>query len=76
MGWPDQAIPYILPRGGNGPIPHSLRFPPGFRGEQQDKTYEEIMDQWYWSDYWLSIRKQVDQIDSLIKEFNDRMELI
>ena len=76
MGWPDQAIPYILPRGGNGPIPHSRRFLPGFRVEQQGKTYEEIMDQWYRSDYRLSIRKQVGQIDSLVKEFNDRMELI
>ena len=44
--------------------------------EQQGKTYEEIMDQWYRPDYWLSIQKQVGQIDSLIEEFNGKVGLI
>jgi hypothetical protein len=44
--------------------------------EQQGKTYEEIVDQWYRPDYWLSIQNQVGQIDSLIEEFNGRVGLI
>jgi len=44
--------------------------------EQQGKTYEEIMDQWYRPDYWLSIQKQAGRIDSLIEEFNGRVGLI
>jgi len=44
--------------------------------EQQGKTYEEIMDQWYRPDYWLSIQKQVGRIDSLIEEFNGKVGLI
>jgi hypothetical protein len=44
--------------------------------EQQGKTYEEIMDQWYQPDYWRSIQNQVGQIDSLIEEFNGKVGLI
>ena len=44
--------------------------------EQQGKTYAEIVDQWYRPDYWLSIQKQVGQIDSLIEEFNGKVGLI
>jgi cysteine synthase A len=40
--------------------------------EQQGKTYEEIQAQWYDRDYWSSIHSQVDEIDSLIEQFNAR----
>jgi cysteine synthase len=39
--------------------------------EQQGKTYEEIMDQWYDPDYWIEIQAQVPEIDELITEFNE-----
>jgi cysteine synthase A len=38
--------------------------------EQQGKTYEEISAQWYENDYWTGVQDQVDEIDSLIEEFN------
>ena len=38
--------------------------------EQQGKTYEEIMDQWYDPDYWVEVQAQIPEIDSLISEFN------
>ena len=38
--------------------------------EQQGKTYEEIMDQWYEPDYWTGVQQQVEAIDKLIDEFN------
>ena len=38
--------------------------------EQQGKTYEEIMAQWYDPDYWTGIQAQVGQIDKLIEGFN------
>jgi hypothetical protein len=44
--------------------------------EQQGKSYEEIMDQWYRPDYWLNIQQQVDRIDSLIEAFNREVGLI
>jgi cysteine synthase len=40
--------------------------------EQQGRQYEEIMDQWYGRDYWNSFQSQVDEIDALIDEFNQR----
>ena len=40
--------------------------------EQQGKTYEEIQAQWHDDDYWTSIPKQVDEIDALIDEFNQK----
>ena len=39
--------------------------------EQQGKTYEEIMDQWYDPDYWIEIQAQVPEVDALITEFNE-----
>lgn len=38
--------------------------------EQQGKTYHEIQDQWYEPNYWTDIQSQVEEIDSLIEEFN------
>jgi cysteine synthase len=40
--------------------------------EQQGKSYEEIMAQWYEPDYWINIHGQVEEIDALIEEFNER----
>ena len=39
--------------------------------EQQGKTYEEIMDQWYDPDYWIEAQAQIPEIDALITEFNE-----
>jgi cysteine synthase A len=39
--------------------------------EQQGKTYDEIMDQWYDPDYWIEIQAQVPEVDALITEFNE-----
>jgi hypothetical protein len=39
--------------------------------EQQGKTYEEIMAQWYDDTYWTSITERVDELDKLIEEFNE-----
>ncbi len=44
--------------------------------EQQGKTYEEIMAQWYQPDYWTEVQTQVDEIDALIEEFNADVGLI
>jgi len=44
--------------------------------EQQGKTYQELLDQWYDPDYWTSAQRQVDQIDALIAEFNERVGLL
>ena len=44
--------------------------------EQQGKTYEEIMAQWYEKNYWTSVQAQVDEIDALIDEYNARVGLI
>jgi len=44
--------------------------------EQQGKTYEEILDQWYGPAYWTDIQGQVDEIDDLIIEFNQRTGLL
>jgi cysteine synthase A len=38
--------------------------------EQQGKTYNEILSQWYDTDYWLDVQKQVPEIDAMIEEFN------
>lgn len=43
--------------------------------EQQGKTYEEIMAQWYDDDYWTSVQTQVGDIDSLITEYNAKVGL-
>lgn len=44
--------------------------------EQQGKTYDEIMDQWYEKDYWTGFQSQLDEIDEYISEFNDRVGLL
>jgi len=44
--------------------------------EQQGKTYEEINSQWYDRDYWTGFQSQVQEIDSLIDEFNHDVGLI
>jgi hypothetical protein len=41
--------------------------------EQQGKTYEEIMSQWYDTDYWTGTQGQVEEIDRHIDEFNARV---
>ncbi len=38
--------------------------------EQQGKTFQEIQAQWYDSDYWTNVQRQVPEIDALIDEFN------
>ena len=38
--------------------------------EQQGKTFQEIQAQWYDSDYWTNVQRQVPEIDALIEEFN------
>ena len=42
--------------------------------EQQGRTYEELMAQWYDPEYWTSIHGMDQQIDKLIEEFNERVE--
>lgn len=44
--------------------------------EQQGKTYQEIMDQWYAKDYWTGFQSQADEIDEYITDFNDRVGLL
>ncbi|MBN2392192.1 MAG: pyridoxal-phosphate dependent enzyme [Anaerolineae bacterium] len=44
--------------------------------EQQGKTYEEIQRQWYQDDYWTSFQTQIDEMDSLIEDFNARVGLL
>ncbi|OJX46155.1 MAG: pyridoxal-5-phosphate-dependent protein subunit beta [Chloroflexi bacterium 44-23] len=44
--------------------------------EQQGKTYDEIMDQWYDDTYWSGFQQQVDEFDKLINEFNEEVGLI
>jgi cysteine synthase len=43
--------------------------------EQQGKTYEEIVAQWYDQDYWTNYQSQVPEIDALIEDFNNRVGL-
>jgi cysteine synthase len=43
--------------------------------EQQGRSYEELMAQWYDSNYWTDIQKQVGEIDELIVEFNKKAGL-
>jgi cysteine synthase A len=40
--------------------------------EQQGRSYEEIMAQWYDPGYWTGIQSQARQVDDLIEEFNRR----
>ncbi len=43
--------------------------------EQQGRTYEEIVAQWYDQDYWTSVQRQVPEIDVLIDSFNQKVGL-
>lgn len=44
--------------------------------EQQGKTYDEIMAQWYDANYWTSVQSQVTEIDGLIDEYNSKVGLV
>lgn len=44
--------------------------------EQQGKDYEEIMAQWHNRDYWTGVHSQIDDIDALIDDFNQRTGLL
>jgi cysteine synthase A len=44
--------------------------------EQQGKSYAEIQAQWYDPAYWSSIHNQVEEIDALIEQFNERTGLL
>jgi cysteine synthase len=44
--------------------------------EQQGRTYQEIMDQWYDPDYWTGFQSQITEMDELIDEFNHEVGLI
>jgi len=44
--------------------------------EQQGKDEKELNDQWYGDDYWKSMHKQVEQLDSLIDAFNQEVGLL
>lgn len=41
--------------------------------EQQGRTSEELNAQWYDREYWTEIQAQRDEIDNLIKSFNDEV---
>jgi hypothetical protein len=45
--------------------------------EQQGKDLEELNAQWYDDEaYWGSVHRQADQIDGLIRQFNERTGLL
>ena len=44
--------------------------------EQQGRTYEEIVDQWYDKNYWTDFQGQIEEMDALITEFNERVGLL
>ncbi|MFN2134390.1 MAG: pyridoxal-phosphate dependent enzyme [Candidatus Promineifilaceae bacterium] len=44
--------------------------------EQQGRSYEEIVAQWYDPDYWTNIHGHVDEMDALIDKFNERTGLL
>ena len=44
--------------------------------EQQGRSYEEIQAQWYDPNYWSSIHGHVNEMDSLIEDFNARVGLL
>jgi cysteine synthase A len=43
--------------------------------EQQGKTYNEILSQWYDPDYWIDVQRQVPEIDAMIEEFNTEADI-
>ncbi len=44
--------------------------------EQQGKSADELEAQWYNPGYWTDIQNQVEQIDELIRSFNERTGLL
>lgn len=44
--------------------------------EQQGKSYEEILAQWYDDNYWLDIPKQAEKLDELIEAFNAKVKAL
>lgn len=44
--------------------------------EQQGKTFNEIQAQWYDKNYWSGMHNQIDEMDELINDFNDRTGLL
>jgi cysteine synthase len=44
--------------------------------EQQGRTYEEIMAQWYDPAYWTNFQEQIPEIDARIEAFNERAGLL
>ncbi|MGC9400159.1 MAG: pyridoxal-phosphate dependent enzyme [Anaerolineae bacterium] len=44
--------------------------------EQQGRDMEELQDQWYDRSYWAKIQGQVEEIDELIRVFNQRTGLL
>ncbi len=44
--------------------------------EQQGKTYEEILAQWYDPNYWTELQNQTEEMDVLINEFNAKTGLL
>jgi cysteine synthase len=44
--------------------------------EQQGKQLEDLNAQWYDRDFWDGVHSQVDEIDALIEEFNQRTGLL
>ncbi len=44
--------------------------------EQQGKTYEEILEQWYNDEYWTNFQQQIPEMDELIEEFNAKVGLL
>ncbi len=44
--------------------------------EQQGRTSDELIAQWYRPDYWTSVQKQASEIDALIEAFNARVGLL
>ncbi len=41
--------------------------------EQQGRTYQEIMEQWYDPNYWTDLQSQIPEMDELIIEFNKKV---
>lgn len=45
--------------------------------EQQGKELTELNEQWYnFPEYWERVHNQVDEIDNLIEQFNERTQLL
>jgi cysteine synthase len=44
--------------------------------EQQGRTYEEILAQWYDPAYWTDLQGQIPEMDDLIDEFNKKVGLL